>query len=129
MAGKMEKVLMKPLMRAVPTTVIAVVLLSILGIFLTGLESMLGPVGTVVTTLVMGVIAYLLFVFAKQMHRGNDDFVTMIPTLILVSTVAAVLSTAIPALSLSLEINTVAGIALSLTVIYIAEEYARNIVK
>ena len=125
----MQKLLMKPLIRALPTTAIAVVILAVLGLALTGLQSFLGMLGPVITTLSMGIIAYLLFVVAKQTHKGQEDLVTMIPTMILVSTIAATLAIFWPVIGLVFEINTVAALALSLTVIYFAEEYSRMLVK
>jgi len=125
----MQKLLVKPLIRAFPTTLIAVVLMAVLGIALTSLAAVFGMLGQAISTLMMGIVAYVLFVIAKQTHRGQEDIVTMIPTLILVSTIAAVLATIFPVLALAFEINTVAALAMSLVVIYFAEEYSRMIVK
>ena len=125
----MQKLLVKPLIRAFPTTLIAIVLMAVLGIAFTGLASVLGTLGQVVSTLGMGIVAYILFVVAKETHKGQEDIVTMIPTFILVSTIAAVLATMFPVLALAFEINTVAALAMSISVIYLAEEYSRMIVK
>jgi len=125
----MQKLLVKPLIRAFPTTLIAIVLMAVLGIALTSLAAVFGMLGQAISTLMMGIVTYILFVIAKLTHRGQEDIVTMIPTLILVSTIAAVLATIFPVLALAFEINTVAALAMSLVVIYFAEEYSRMIVK
>ena len=131
MAIKMDikKLLTKTFIRAIPTTIIAVALLWGFGIVLTAIQSALGVVGTVFTTLVMALIAVVFYTYAKAMHKGKEDLASMIPTLILVSAVASVLALSFPQLALVLEISTVAGLALSLTVIYLAEEVSRKLVK
>ena len=121
--------LISALGKAIPVALIAAVLIMILGFVLVAIESFFAGIGTVIATFIMGVITFLLFVYAKEMHKGKEGLVDMLPVMILVITLGSVFAEWIPALSVILEINSVMAIAMSLVVVYIASALSKRYVK
>ena len=121
--------LMSALMKAIPIAIIAAILITVLGIALAAVETFFVGIGTVVATFVMGIITFLLFVYAKEMHKGKEGLVDMLPVMILVITIGSVFANWIPALLVVLEIHSVMAIAMSLVVVYLASALSKKYIK
>ena len=113
--------------RAIPMVVIAMLLMTGLGLVFNWIETFFGNIGTVVAILAMGFASLILFVVAKDIHKGKENIVDMMPALIMLGMFGAVIMHYTTIFDLVLDINSISALAFTLAVVYFAEETVRKL--
>lgn len=98
------------------TLVFAVIIALVLNTALSTLTGMSAVFGTAITIFAAaGLLAYAL-----KVHPGKEDFVTDIVVVLVVLGFSALLTPFIPALSFTIQLTSIAALALGLATIYFA---------